>query len=88
MRPCDCPSGGAYLEFIRVPEGKTGKNRLHLGCNAGTLAEIDDEIARLQALGAIFAWEEEFPPDVASSYRNVILRDIEGNEFCLGADGQ
>ncbi|MGH9191186.1 MAG: GNAT family N-acetyltransferase [Acidimicrobiales bacterium] len=31
------------------------------------------------------AWEEEFPPDVAAVYRNVVLRDVEGNEFCLGA---
>ena len=79
------PSGGPYLEFIRVPEGKTGKNRLHLGCNVDTLDELDAEIARLQALGATIAWEEEFSPEVAAHYRNVVLRDIEGNEFCLGA---
>jgi hypothetical protein len=31
------------------------------------------------------AWEETFPPHVASKYRNVVMRDPEGNEFCLGA---
>ena len=79
------PSDGSdlYLELIRVPEGKVGKNRLHLGCTAGSLAELDDELARLQSLGATFAWEEEFPPKVAAVYRNVILRDVEGNELCL-----
>ena len=82
---CRPPDGGAYLEFIQVPEEKTVKNRLHLGCNAGTLAELEDELARLEALGATIAWEEAFPPEVAARYRNVILRDIEGNEFCLGA---
>ena len=41
-------------------------------------------LARLQALGASIAWEEEFPPDIAARYRNVVLRDVEGNEFCLG----
>ena len=82
---CRPPSGGAYLEFIRVPEEKRGKNRLHLGCAVDTLDELDGEIARLQALGATIAWEEEFPPEIATRYRNVILRDSEGNEFCLGA---
>ncbi len=82
---CHPPSGGTYLEFIRVPEGKSGKNRLHLGCAVDTLDELDAEIARLQALGATIAWEEEFPPEIAARYRNIILRDPEGNEFCLGA---
>lgn len=82
---CGPPGGGTYLEFIRVPEGKVVKNRMHLGCAVSTLEELDAEIARLHALGATLAWEEEFPPAVAARYRNVILRDVEGNEFCLGA---
>ena len=65
-------------------EYKVVKNRLHLGLTAGTLVELDAELSRLQSLGASIAWEEEFPPEIAVSYRNVILRDIEGNEFCLG----
>jgi ribosomal protein S18 acetylase RimI-like enzyme len=81
---CRPPTGAAYLEFIRVPEGKAVKNRVHLGCSAGRLDRLDAELSRLQALGATIAWEEEFPPDVAAVYRNVVLRDIEGNEFCLG----
>ncbi|MDA1258189.1 MAG: VOC family protein [Chloroflexi bacterium] len=82
---CRPPDGGAYMEFVRVPEEKIGKNRLHLGCNAGTLADLELELSRLKALGATVAREEEFPPEIAIRYRNVILRDIEGNEFCLGA---
>jgi hypothetical protein len=81
---CGPPDGGAYLEFIRVPEAKVVKNRLHLGCSAGPLDALDAEIERLRALGATFAWEEEFEPAVAARYRNVVLRDVEGNEFCLG----
>jgi hypothetical protein len=80
---CGPPDGGVYLEFVRVPERKVVKNRMHPGCSAGSLPELDDEIARLETLGASVAWEEEFPPDVASRYRNVVLRDVEGNEFCL-----
>jgi predicted enzyme related to lactoylglutathione lyase len=80
---CGSPSGGIYLEFVRVPETKEVKNRVHLGCSAGTLDELDAELERLQSLGASIAWEETFPPDVAQRYRNVVLRDVEGNEFCL-----
>jgi Glyoxalase-like domain len=72
-----------YLEFVRVPERKAGKNRLHLGCDAGSLAALDRELGRLLALGASVAWEETFPPHVAEVYRNVVVRDVEGNEFCL-----
>jgi hypothetical protein len=80
---CGPQVGGTYLEFVKVPEAKTVKNRVHLGCTAGALDVLDAEIARLEALGAAVAWEEDFPAD--SGYRNVILRDVEGNEFCLGA---
>jgi hypothetical protein len=81
---CGPPGGGAYLEFIRVPEEKVVKNRLHLGCSAGSLGDLERELDRLLALGATLAWEESFPPDVAGRYRNLVLRDPEGNEFCLG----
>ena len=81
---CGPPSGGVHLEFIRVPEPKTVKNRLHLGCSAGSLDELQATIERLLAMGGSIAWEEEFPPEIAAVYRNVILADVEGNEFCLG----
>jgi hypothetical protein len=80
---CGPPGGGLYLEFIRVPEAKSVKNRVHLGLNAGSLDELDHELARLETLGATLGWEEQFPPAVAGSYRNVVLRDVEDNEFCL-----
>jgi hypothetical protein len=81
---CGPRSGGSYLEFVRVPEPKTTKNRLHLGCSTGTLDQLDHEIARLERLGASIAWEERFPPHIAAHHRNVVLRDPESNEFCLG----
>jgi predicted enzyme related to lactoylglutathione lyase len=75
----ESPDGRLYLEFVRVPEGKTVKNRLHLGLGTD---DLDAEIERLVDLGATIAWEEGFPPEWP--YRNVVLRDVEGNEFCLG----
>ena len=71
--------GGSYLEFVQVPEGKMVKNRLHLGLGTD---DLDAEIERLVGLGASVAWEAEFPPEWP--YRNVVLCDVEGNEFCLG----
>ena len=82
---CGPAGGGTYLEFVRVPERKIVKNRVHLGCSAGSLEALDAEVARLVELGATVAWEEDFPDEIATSYRNIVLRDPEGNEFCLGA---
>ncbi|MGZ8763900.1 MAG: VOC family protein [Acidimicrobiia bacterium] len=82
---CGPAGGGSYLEFVRVPEDKIVKNRVHLGCAAASLDDLRAELQRLLDLGASLAWEEEFPPEVAAEYRNLVLRDPEGNEFCLGA---
>ena len=60
-------------------EPKTVKNRLHLGTRTD---DLDAEVQRLVKIGAALAWEEEFPPEWP--YRNVVLRDPEKNEFCLG----
>jgi Glyoxalase-like domain len=80
---CGPRSGGSYLEFIRVAEGKVAKNRVHLGCTSESLHALDGELQRLLQLGASVAWEETFAPEITAVYRNVVLRDIEGNEFCL-----
>ena len=82
---CGPRSGDTYLEFIVVPEDKSVKNRIHLGCGMASLGELDAEIGRLAGHGVTIAWEEQFPREVASGYRNLVLRDPEGNEFCLGA---
>lgn len=76
------PGGGIFLECIKVPEPKTVKNRLHLGLSA---PDLDAEIARLESLGATQLWEEIFPKEW--TYRNVVMCDPEGNEFCLGNEG-
>jgi hypothetical protein len=49
---CGPKEGGIYLEFIRVPEEKVVKNRVHLGCTAGALDDLPNELERLSALGA------------------------------------
>jgi catechol 2,3-dioxygenase-like lactoylglutathione lyase family enzyme len=67
------------LAFARVPEGRTGKNRLHLDVTP-TGAGQDDEVRRLLDLGARHA-------DVGQGQQSwVVLADPEGNEFCVLAD--
>jgi hypothetical protein len=65
------------LTFMRVPEGKTVKNRLHIDVNP-TDREQDEEVRRLLDLGARHA-------DVGQGDEVswVTLADPEGNEFCV-----
>ena len=60
--------------FIRVPEAKTVKNRLHLDFRPD---DRDAEVERLLAMGATRA-------DVGQGAESwVVLADPEGNEFCV-----
>src|SRR4051794_16716578 len=62
------------LLFVRVPEGKTVKNRLHLDFRPD---DRDAEVERLVSLGATRA-------DVGQGDESwVVLDDPEGNEFCV-----
>ena len=67
------------LEFMPVAEPKRVKNRVHLDLGTDDVAAT---VERLVERGATVAWEEDFGP--SSVYRNVVLRDPEGNEFCVG----
>ncbi|HTF13008.1 MAG TPA: VOC family protein [Asanoa sp.] len=61
--------------FIRVPEAKTTKNRMHFDVCA-TDAGQEEELARLLDLGA-----RRSAIEASGSW--VVLEDPEGNEFCL-----
>lgn len=63
------------LLFLRVPEEKSGKNRLHLDLRP---SDQDLEVARLESLGARRA-EVGQPPGTSW----VVMRDPDGNEFCV-----
>jgi predicted enzyme related to lactoylglutathione lyase len=66
--------GAVRLDFLRVPEGKTGKNRLHLDLGS---ADFDAAVEEALACGATRA------DDVYDGGRWQVLRDPEGNEFCI-----
>ena len=64
--------------FIRVPEPKTVKNRLHIDW-VPTDRTRDEEVDRLLGLGARLH-EDHRAPDGRGW---VTLTDAEGNEFCI-----
>jgi hypothetical protein len=66
--------GGLTIDFLRVPEAKTVKNRLHLDLRSTDLAGATEQAL---ALGATRA------DDVYDGGDWQVLRDPEGNEFCL-----
>ena len=63
------------LLFLRVPEGKTVKNRLHFDLRPEDQAA---EVARLEGLGARRT-DVGQGPDVSW----VVMADPDGNEFCV-----
>jgi hypothetical protein len=66
-----------YLLFLKVPEPKTVKNRMHI-CLRPTDRSRDDEIARILGLGATLV------DDLRKGERGwAVLADPEGNEFCV-----
>ena len=68
---------GPYLQFLRTPDIKTVKNRVHLDLRPYPGDDLAAEVARLQALGAT-------PADVGQGdVPWMVLADPEGNEFCV-----
>ena len=66
---------GFRLLFLKVPEPKAVKNRLHLDLTPDTPRA--EEVERIAALGGTV---------VADFYENgrwTVMRDPEGNEFCV-----
>jgi hypothetical protein len=67
-------TGGLGIDFLRVPEAKTVKNRLHLDLRSSDLAAATEQAV---ALGATRA------DDVYDGGDWQVMRDPEGNEFCF-----
>ncbi|MDR3648202.1 MAG: VOC family protein [Acidimicrobiales bacterium] len=73
---------GPKLLLQRVPEGKVGKNRMHLDIE---VPDIDALAIRLERLGA-----QRLRPDAFAEHgsRWILMADPEGNEFCICNGGQ
>ncbi|MEU9891789.1 VOC family protein [Sphaerisporangium sp. NPDC051011] len=68
-----------HLLFIRVPEGKSVKNRLHLDLRPQGDGTRDDEVRRLIGLGATVHEDHRYSDGTGW----VTMLDLEGNEFCV-----
>ncbi len=78
------PDGeGPRVLFLKVPESKTTKNRVHLDVNVGhgkedPVAAVEAHVASLVRLGATYVKRFEEPTGFW-----VVCQDPEGNEFCV-----
>ncbi|MFF4418795.1 VOC family protein [Streptosporangium sp. NPDC001559] len=71
--------GPTNLLFIRVPEGKSVKNRVHLDVTGTGGTTRDQEVERLAGLGATVHDDRRNPDGTGW----VTMLDPEGNEFCV-----
>jgi len=83
------PDGkGPAIGFLRVPEGKIAKNRMHIdvrvaGPGPWDMAErerlIRARVPQLVEAGGVVVREEWYD----DSLGHVVMQDPEGNEFCV-----
>ncbi|HUR04043.1 MAG TPA: VOC family protein [Nonomuraea sp.] len=71
------PAGQPALLFVRVPEKKSVKNRLHLDLEPDQ--SRDREVERVSALGATIVDDRRKP----NGRGWVVMADPAGNEFCV-----
>ena len=69
---------GRLLLFLKVPEPKAVKNRMHM-CLRPTDRTREEEVDRLLGLGATMVDDRRTAPDRGWA----VLADPEGNEFCV-----
>ncbi|WAL66847.1 VOC family protein [Amycolatopsis cynarae] len=75
------PDSGRRILFQRVPEAKSGKNRVHLDVFVGK-EKLESELDRLTAAGATLLHRGQQGP-----FTWVTVADPEGNELCLTGKG-
>lgn len=84
----DVDGVGPRIFFQRVPEEKVAKNRVHLDVRAAPglsgderMEALEAECARLELLGAERVRRHDPAPPMEAGF--IVMRDPEGNEFCL-----
>jgi hypothetical protein len=79
---------GPAISFLRVPEPKTAKNRLHLDLrvagpgprDAASADRMRTKAAELIELGAVQVREDFYGEELG----HIVMLDPENNEFCVG----
>lgn len=87
------PDGeGPAISFLRVPEPKTAKNRLHIDLRVAgeppwdwvaRAALIRAKVVDLVAHGATVVREVQYRDERGPVLGHVVMLDPEGNEFCV-----
>lgn len=72
------PTEGPAWLFVQVPEGKSAKNRMHVDVEVDSESDRETEVQRLIGLGA-----ERTADHDAWGHQWIVMRDPEGNEFCV-----
>ncbi len=76
------------IGFLRVPEGKTAKNRFHIDIRVAAGQPVDPgvreewiraKVTQLVDAGATTVREESYD----GAFGHVVMLDPEGNEFCV-----
>ena len=84
----DPEGSGPAIGFLRVPEGKTAKNRMHIDIRVGggpsqdapeRRREIRAKVAELLTAGAVVVRDQFY----GTEFSHVVMLDPEGNEFCV-----
>ena len=78
------PNAPKRINFAKVPEGKTVKNRLHFDLKVD---HLDTEVSRLVGLGASIVERRARAVDGRIDQGQdgwLVMKDPEGNEFCIG----
>ncbi|MEV4630511.1 VOC family protein [Micromonospora sp. NPDC049523] len=84
----DPDGSGRAISFLKVPEGKTAKNRMHIdvrvaGPGPWDMTErarlIRQKVPELVSAGATVVREEWYGDNLG----HVVMLDPEGNEFCV-----
>src|SRR6478752_210279 len=84
----DAEGRGPAIGFLRVPEGKTAKNRVHIDIRVAGERRVDQalreewvraKVAQLVGAGAILMREESYEGE----FSHIVMLDPEGNEFCV-----
>jgi hypothetical protein len=83
------PNGGLSgrrITFLKVPEPKTAKNRIHMDLDVADrtapieeqVRDIDREVIRIEGFGGTAMRADRTP-----THYHVVMQDPEGNEFCV-----
>jgi hypothetical protein len=75
------------ISFLKVPEGKTAKNRLHIDIRVAGGRPVEQDLReqwiRAKVAELLAAGASAIREDFNGRLDHVVMQDPEGNEFCV-----